>query len=205
MENLANDLVEWMTALAPAWAYTIILVIAFGENVLPPIPGDLVVVLGGYLVGIGRLNFAIVVLLSTLGGAFGFMAMYAIGYRIGDAVLDPHRLRWLPKRQIHQVRDWLKKWGYGVVAANRFLSGARSVIALTVGMAKMDALHTTAFATLSAAIWTLLITYAGYKVGENWEMVIEYLRTYGRYVFIIIMLFIMYKAVKAYRYSNSEA
>lgn len=204
MENLTNDLVEWMTALAPAWAYTIILIIAFGENVLPPIPGDLVVVLGGYLVGMGRLDFAIVVLLSTLGGAVGFMVMYAIGYRIGDAVLDPDRLRWLPKKQIHHVRDWLKKWGYGVVAANRFLSGARSVIALTVGMAKMDAWHTTAFATLSAAVWTLLITYAGYKVGENWEIVVEHLRTYGKYVFIIILLFIVYKVVQALRHRQSD-
>ncbi len=188
MEQLFAGFFDWMAGLSPLWAYAAILVIAYGENVLPPIPGDMAVVFGGYLVGIGTLDLLAVVALSTLGGALGFMTMYAIGHRIGDAVLDPDRLRWLPKPQIARARDWLDRWGYGVVAANRFLSGARSVISLTVGMAQMNPVKTAAFATLSAAVWTTLITYAGYKVGENWQVIGDYLRTYGRVMLVLLLL-----------------
>ena len=167
MENVFADLIEWMAGVPPLWAYLILLIIAYGENVLPPIPGDLVVVFGGYLVGLGKLNFVVVVVLATVGGAAGFMTMYALGARLGKAVLEPDRYRWLPKPYIFKAQDWMKRWGYGVVAANRFLSGARSVISLAVGMAHMDVGRTAAFATLSAAVWTTLITLAGYIVGDN--------------------------------------
>lgn len=198
MGELFSDFFAWMEALSPLWAYAALLVIAYGENVVPPIPGDMAIVFGGYLVGIGKLSFPVVVLLATVGGAVGFMTMYAIGYWIGDAVLDPERLRWIPKEQVHKAQRWLRRWGYGVVAANRFLSGARSVISLTVGMVHMDAWKTAAFATLSAAVWTALITYAGYQVGENWEVIGDYLRTYGRIIVTAIVVLLLGQGVRLY-------
>ena len=199
MENLFADLIEWMTQVPPLWAYLIILVIAYGENVLPPIPGDLIIVFGGYLVGLGKLDFFVVVLLATLGGAVGFMTMYAVGAHVGKAILDPNRYRWLPKPYIAKTQAWMKRWGYGVVAAKRFLSGARSVISLTVGMAHMHVGRTAALATLSAAVWTALITLAGYVVGENWQIVSVYLRRYGQVVLALILVLIVIQLVRAYR------
>ena len=199
MEQLFSDLIEWMTDVPPVWAYLILLVIAYGENVLPPIPGDLVIVFGGYLVGLGKLDYFLVVVLATLGGTLGFMTMYAVGAHVGRAILDPGRYRWLPKPYIAKAQAWMKRWGYGVVAANRFLSGARSVISLTVGMAHMPAGRTAAFATLSAAVWTALITFAGYIVGENWEVVSVYLSRYGQVIIALIILLIAIQIFRSYR------
>ncbi len=179
MAELFLDVFTWIESLAPFWAYLVILSIAYGENVLPPIPGDMVVVFGGYLAGVGHLNVYAVWALSTLGGALGFMTMYAVGYWAGDAVYDPDRLRWLPKGYMGKVRTWLHRWGYRVVLANRFLSGARSVISLAVGMAHMNRMRTLAYATISAFLWTGVIIWAGYLVGENWEVVSVYLKGYG--------------------------
>lgn len=188
MNEYVGDLLDWMEALPPIVAYMLILAIAYGENVLPPIPGDVVVVFGGYLAGLGELHFLVVVLLSTLGGMLGFMTMYAIGYALGGAVADPDRLRWFPRGQIGKAKHWLDRYGYGLVFANRFLSGLRSVISLAVGMAQMNAWMTATFATLSAAVWTLLLTYGGYVVGENWQIIVGYVRTYGQIVLVLIMV-----------------
>ena len=185
MFELLGDIVRWMEQIPPIWAYVAILLVAYGENVLPPVPGDMIVVFGGYLVGVGKLSFPLVVALSTLGGALGFMTMYAIGHRIGEAVLDEHRVRWLPKKHIHRARVWLERWGYWLVAANRFLSGARSVISLTVGMARLDPARTAALATTSALVWTALIAYGGYELGENWPIIGEYLRAYGSAITLV--------------------
>lgn len=197
--NIITDFADWMAALPAVWAYATILIIAYGENVLPPIPGDMIVVFGGYLAGIGTLDLWVVIVLSTLGGAAGFMTMYAIGYRIGDAVLDPGRLRWLPKKQIFKAQRWLHRWGYGVVLANRFLSGARSVISLTVGMAHMRPGRTALFATISALVWTALISVAGYQIGENWEVVGTYLRTYGRFMIALLLVVVAVVLLRWYR------
>lgn len=187
MEHL-EDFLRWMEALPPLVAYTTLLLIAYGENVIPPIPGDMAVVFGGYLAGLGQLSLVAVVALATVGGVLGFMTMYAIGHRIGDAVLDPEKHRWIPKDQAVRAKRWLDHYGYWLVAANRFLSGLRSVISLTVGMAHTDAWKTAGYATLSALLWTTLITYAGYAVGDNWPLIASYLRDYGRIVLALLLI-----------------
>lgn len=183
-----SDFFTWMKALPAVWAYVTLFVVAYGENVMPPIPGDMVVVFAGYMAGIGQLHLGVVILLSTVAGALGFMTMYAVGYKLGRAVLNPDRLRWLPRQGFDRAQRWVHKYGYGVVAANRFLSGARSVISLTVGMFRMDATRTAWWCTVSALVWTGLISYAGYAVGENWGLVVEYLRAYGRIVLALLLL-----------------
>lgn len=179
MAEFFADIFNWVASLPPMWAYAVILIIAYGENIVPPIPGDMVVVFGGYLAGLGQLNFFTVWLLSTIGGALGFMSMYYMGRRMGNALYDPNRFRWLPKKQMEKARDWLERWGFWVVLANRFLSGARSVISLTVGMAKKNPYQTTVLSSVSALVWTGLIIYGGYAVGENWQIIGEYIRTWG--------------------------
>lgn len=193
------DFFAWMKGLSPVWAYLTLLVIAYGENVLPPIPGDVVVVFAGYMAGFGRLHLGVVILLSTIGGALGFMTMYAVGYQVGRAILNPERLRWLPRQGFDRAQWWIHRYGYGVIAANRFLSGARSVISLTAGMFRMDALRTAWWCTVSALLWTGLISYAGYAVGENWDLVVRYLRAYGRSVLILLILLAVGFGIRWYR------
>lgn len=190
------DFFEWMRLLSPAAAYVLIALIAYGENLLPPVPGDLVIVFGGYLAGAGELSYVAVVVVSTVSGALGFMTMFWLGHRFGDAALDPDRLKWLPKQRIYTARKWLLKWGYLIVALNRFLSGLRSVIALTVGAAQMHAGRAAFFATVSALIWASLIAYAGVLVGENWTLVAEYLRRYGKFVAVLLAILVVVQLVR---------
>lgn len=187
MVELLSDFFNWLAALPPGWMYVMLFVIAYGENVLPPIPGDMVIVFGGYMAARGVLNFPLVVILCILGGAFGFMTMFYPGWKAGDAAVDPKRMRWLPKAQIGKARDWLQKYGYIIIAVNRFLSGMRSVIALSAGIARMDPWKVCFYATLSASVWTGLIAYLGYVVGDNWQVIGEWLRLYGRVMFWIML------------------
>lgn len=186
IEDLFIGFFEWMEALPPTWAYVALFAIAFGENVLPPIPGDLAIAFCGYLASVGTLAFWPVVGLATVAGALGFMAMYEIGDRLGHVVNNPKRLTWLPKEQIGKARRWLQRWGYAVVAANRYLSGARSVISLTCGMAHMHRGKTALWSTVSAFVWTAMIVYGGYAVGENWSVIGDYLAQYGRIIVALL-------------------
>lgn len=189
---------SWLEALPAVWAYAVLLLIAYGENVVPPIPGDMIVVFGGYMAGIGKLDLGVVILLATIGGAVGFMNMYALGYYFGESVLRSDRYTWLPHEGIDRAQRWLEKYGYGVVAANRFLSGARSVISLAVGAARMSAWKTAAYATLSAGLWTAIIAYAGYAVGDNWKIIGDYLRSYGRIMISVLAVVAVGLLIRAY-------
>ncbi len=195
--------VEWMTAIPPVWAYAVILVVAWLENVFPPIPGDLVVVFGGYLVGLGQLQMAPVILLATVGGAAGFMCVYALGRHMGEAVFDKRRFRWLPKRQMRKARVWLHRWGYGAIAANRFLTGARSVISIAVGIAGMRPFWVAVYATISALLWCALMVVLGYYVGQNWQVVAVYLERYSAVIAALIVVGLGVWIARMYLWRNA--
>lgn len=201
MGDFLAELIERMAELPPLWAYGTILVIAYLENVVPPIPGDIIVVFGGYMAGLGILDPWIVILLATIGGSMGFMSMYAIGYKIGKGLMEDDRYRWIPRLRVEQVRAKLKRWGFSLIAANRFLSGLRSVISLTVGMAHMPVSKTVLWSSVSALVWCALLTWLGVFVGENWEVVNSYLRTYGIIVTIFILIIV---TVQWLRYRKSR-
>jgi membrane protein DedA with SNARE-associated domain len=76
IENIFNQ-------INPFTAYIVLLISAFTENVLPPVPGDTVVVLGAYLVSIDKLDFWGVYISTTLGSVAGFGTMYFIGRYFG--------------------------------------------------------------------------------------------------------------------------
>ena len=196
MGDILLNMVDWMSGLPPAWAYITIFGVAIIENVIPPMPGDMIVVFGGYMAGLGLLDPFLVVILSTLGGGIGFMTMYAIGYRVGNGLLDPNRYRWLPESKLDTARSKLDRWGFLLVAANRFLSGLRSVISLAVGMAQMHVTKTSIWCTVSALVWTSLIVGAGFYLGDNWEVVGGYLQTYGAIVTAIIVLFAVIQGIR---------
>lgn len=190
-----GELVRWMSALPPLWIYGTVFAIAYLENVVPPIPGDMVVVFGGYLVGAVGMSFAGMVVLSTAGGVLGFMTVYGLGYWVGEALLDADEQGWVPVDRVEKARAWLDRYGYGLVAANRFLSGLRSVISLTVGVARLHPLPVTLYATLSAAVWCTLMVAMGYFVGDNWRIVGDYLSRYGWAVLGAAGLYVAYRII----------
>ena len=204
MLDFFQDLVLRIADIPPLWAYLAILVVTYVENLLPPIPGDLVVVFGGYLVSQGALSFPLIVLLSTIGGLVGFMTLYALGRCAGSAIHDPKRLRWLPKAYLGKVEAWMQRWGYAVIAGNRFLSGARAVISLAVGVAAVPKGPTAGYAALSAFVWTALIAYMGYEVGERWEEISVFLSTYGQIVASVLVLFLGVQTWRSWRVNKKS-
>jgi len=161
-------------------------VCAFVENVVPPIPGDTVTVLGGYLAATGRLSFAGVVGATTLGSFAGFMLMFFLGKALGRKFFLERDRRLFSREKLVAVTGWFARFGYGVVLGNRFLSGARSVISLCAGI---SGLHTGGVALLclaSCLVWNVILISAGYTVGENWEAVLALLKKYNALVLCLL-------------------
>ena len=192
--EIFSNFYDWLAALPAGWIYATIILISFGENVLPPVPGDLVVVFGGYLAGQAVLGFWQVLSLSIVGGTAGFMLVYWIGGHMGDAFEDPNRFRWLPKKYLKKAGAWIASWGYLIIVANRFLSGTRSIISVSAGMSGMKPLPTLIASTISSILWCTLLVYLGYKLGEEWELVGGYLKTYGTavvwFTLIVIAIYV---------------
>ena len=199
MEGLVADFTAWLRALPPGGIYAVLFLVAYGENLVPPIWGDTVIVLCGSLVGLGTLAFGPTLALSALGGALGFLTVFALGRRLGGAVHDPTRLRWIPRGALARAEGWLERWGYAVVAANRFLSGGRSVIGLLAGASDLRWAPTALWASVSAVAWSALLVWGGAALGSRWERVLAWLGVYGRVVTAALAVVLLIAAVRWWR------
>ena len=179
----------FLQSIDPLTAYIVLTISAFAENVLPPVPGDTVVVFGAYLVSSGQLDFWGVYISTTIGSVIGFFTMYLIGLKFGRAFIHsrPFREKIFHEEQIKKVEVWFGKYGYWVIFANRFLSGTRSVISLFAGSFHLHPLLVISLATVGALIWNALLITAGMLLGDNWEIITAIVSRYNQ-IFIILLI-----------------
>lgn len=179
-----------LNSIDPLVAYVILFFSAFVENVLPPVPGDTVVVIGAYLVSTERLGFWGVFISTCIGSSFGFMVMYYIGVKFGRSfIFNKSRSKIFKESQIQRVENWFANWGYWVIFANRFLSGTRSVVSLFAGMFHLNAFYVFGLGLISTMIWNAILISLGILLGENWNNLIGYISQYNL-VFIILTVII---------------
>ena len=181
-----HDSITTLAQLSPVWVYCSLFLIAYIENIFPPSPSDIVIVFGGTLIGIGRINFIGALLFTTAGSTLGFITMYLIGHWFGDHILKTGKLKFIPLSSVQKIELWFQKWGAWVIVANRFLPGTRAVVSFFAGMSKLSLSTTVPLCAVSALVWNGLLLYSGYIVGHNWQIIGEYLATYSRIITILI-------------------
>jgi membrane protein DedA with SNARE-associated domain len=201
-----EDILNNISSFTPFWIYVTLFSFAFVENVFPPSPSDLVVVIGGSLVSTGVISFIPALLLTTIGSVVGFMILFYFGSTVDRKVVHSGRYKYIPVDAIEKVELWFKKYGYYVIIANRFLPGTRSVISFFAGMSMMDTKKTILLATISAFVWNAIIIYLGYIFGNNVSVVDKYLSTYSNIAIAITVVVVIIFVVKFYlsRKKNKE-
>ncbi|MCH8033364.1 MAG: DedA family protein [Bacteroidetes bacterium] len=201
-----EDILNNISSFTPFWIYVTLFLFAFVENVFPPLPSDLVVVLGGSLVSTGVISFIPALLLTTIGSVVGFMILFYFGSTVDRKVVHSGKYKYIPVNAIEKVELWFKKYGYYVIIANRFLPGTRSVISFFAGMSMMDAKKTIVLAVISAFVWNAIIIYLGYIFGNNVSVVDKYLSTYSNIAIALTVVVVIIFVMKFYlsRKKNKE-
>jgi len=207
---MLEQLVEYAQTLDSTAIYLFLFVIAYLENVVPPIPGDLPVAFVGSLIAFNDLTFVGCVLSASAGSVLGFFTMYSIGRFIGFRLYQESggkvRHKWVkltkkvfPPEQFEFVKEQFSRFGYWFIVANRFLAGSRAIISIVAGISRLNmvAVHLCAF--VSAVLWNILLVCGGYLLGSNWEKLGDYISTYGTIVTIVVLIIVAVVIVRAIR------
>ncbi len=179
---MEERLCAWVEALSqtrPVLAYGFLVLSAVVENLVPPVPGDLVVVFSAYLVGRGALSLWPAYLATCLGGTLGFLAMFGLGRQAGVRLAAGGGPRWLTGPHLARAQGWLSRYGVALLLANRFLSGVRSVIAVAAGMAGLRWSVVSLCAAFSMLLWNGVLFALGALVGREWQVVREWITRLG--------------------------
>jgi membrane protein DedA with SNARE-associated domain len=182
---MIEHILNFIAQLTPFWLLVALTFFSYVENIFPPSPSDLVVVVGGSLIGKGVISFFPTLFLTTFGSVAGFMTIYYIGSTLDKKVVKAHKLKFISVEGIEKVEAWFAKYGYWVIAANRFMPGTRSVISFFTGLSELEVKRTIMLSTLSALGWNMIILYLGMIFGRNIKQVDKLLETYSDIVLAI--------------------
>jgi membrane protein DedA with SNARE-associated domain len=138
----------------------------------------------------------------------GFLTLLALGRYLGRRFFFEKDFWFLKASDITKAEGWFQRYGYLVIALNRFLPGIRSAIALAGGMARLRLLPVVLLALMSCLTWNCLWILMGYSLGNHWETVEKGVREITKKynyailaVFIIVLLVVLCrKRAKKKRY-----
>lgn len=174
----------------------------FAENLFPPIPSELIMPLAGFTVSQGKMSFVPAVLAGVIGTIIGALPWYYAGKLVGEerlkALADKYG-KWITvsSQDIDKVTRWFNRYGNKAVLLGRLVPGIRTLISLPAGLSNMPLAPFLIYSTLGTTIWVMLLTFLGFILGDNYELVDEYLAPVSKIVLVfLIVAFIAWVVIK---------
>lgn len=166
------------------------------ESACIPIPSEIILPFGGYLSFQGHLNLVLVIIFGTLGGTTGSVIAYFIGSLGGRPLVEKYAAKLhLSKGKIEKSDAMFNKYGDKIIFFSRLLPIIRTFISLPAGIAKMNFSKFILYTVIGSAIWSSLLVYLGFIMGENWKIIHSYYHYADILVVILIIIFIFYKII----------
>jgi membrane protein DedA with SNARE-associated domain len=159
--------------------YLGVFLLMVAESATLPVPSEVVLPLGGYLVSQGRLEFWSTVAVATVGSLVGTMVDYGIGYYLGrPAVLRYGRIVRFSEKRLETTERWFGSHGKSVVLLARFVPLLRTLIAFPAGLVKMDVKRFLVYSAVGILVWDIVLVYLGVLAGQNSTAIANTLQLY---------------------------
>jgi membrane protein DedA with SNARE-associated domain len=193
-------MLKWIMDVISSAGYVGIVFLMFVENVFPPIPSELIVPLAGYMVSKNQLAFFGVVVAGTIGSVLGALPLYYLGRTVEEkrlrAWVDNYG-RWLAisVEDVDRSKSWFDRHGGKTVLFCRLIPGIRSLISIPAGVQQMNLTTFLLASTIGMALWTTVLTTAGYLLGSNFTQVEEFLDPVSYFILAAIIALYIYRVV----------
>ncbi|MBY3624130.1 DedA family protein [Acinetobacter sp. CUI P1] len=174
------------------------------ESACIPIPSEVIMLSGGWLVAQGSLTFMEVAVAGIFGNLLGSVIAYYIGKAGGRRLLEKYgKYILMNEHHLEQSERWFERYGESTVFFTRMLPFIRTFISLPAGIAGMKAWKFIVFTALGCIPWNLALIYLGYRLGDNWSIVEQYIRPISYTVCGIVLLLLLWWLVRRYRMISS--
>ena len=159
--------------------YLGIFLLMVAESATLPVPSEVVLPLGGYLVSQGRLEFWSTVVVATIGSMVGTMVDFGIGYYLGrPAVVRYGRIVRFSEKRLGTTEKWFAVHGRSVVLLARFVPLLRTLIAFPAGIVRMDVKRFLIYSAVGILVWDIALVYLGDLAGQNSAAIANTLQVY---------------------------
>jgi membrane protein DedA with SNARE-associated domain len=179
LKSLLQQLLTWYVGALKSTGYPVIVLLMTMESSVLPIPSEAIMPPAAYLAwtdGIKFLDFRFVGWPAELGliiaGAFGSWLGATIIYWLARKAGRPLLIKYgryilMSPEKIQKSENWMSHYGPMGVFVARLLPGARQLVGIPAGIARMDYLKYSIFTIVGAASYCCVLCWLGVKIGGN--------------------------------------
>jgi membrane protein DedA with SNARE-associated domain len=211
--ELLGGLGDLIRQIIETLGYPGIVLVMAAENIFPPIPSELVMPLAGFMAYEGKFNIIGVIIAGMIGSVIGALALYWLGAWANEAVIRRFIRRWgryafISEHDLDVTLGYFSRHGEAVIFFGRLIPLVRSLISIPAGMERMPLPKFLLFTVLGTTIWSAVLSYAGWALRSQWELVLGYVKQYEYLVLAVIALAVvtfLYMRVVKPRLSGSAS
>ena len=170
MLAIINEAFDWLKDFSSSpWFYLIIFVIAALDSVVPIVPSETLVIIGGVSAGLGNLWIPLVIVVAASGAFIGDNMSYLIGREASDWVIRRQTRTDKGAARMAKIVEQVHERGGLLLITARFIPGGRTALTLSCGVTKQPRRWFISWAAVAAVIWGNYAALLGFIGGKSFE------------------------------------
>ena len=150
------------------WSYAFLFAVAALDVIVPLVPSETSVILGGVLASTGDLLLGGVILCAAAGAILGDNTSYGIGRTVGDRIVDRF-FKGERRKRVDWAHQQVEERGGYLIIVGRFIPAGRTAVTLAAGMLEMPWRRFISFDVAAGLIWASYAALLGYAGGRTFE------------------------------------
>ena len=170
-----GDVADWVFSIVDRLGAAGVGLLILLENVIPPIPSEVILPLAGFRARTGAVNVIAVWPAATAGSVLGALLLYGLGAWLGyDRLYRLAGHRWfvfVSQQDLERGEAVFERHGGKVVLFARCVPFLRSVVSIPAGISGMPLLRFVVLTAIGSGVWNAAFLALGWVLGENWAQV----------------------------------
>ena len=191
LANILTDLTDWLEDVSAEWWFLLVILgIAFFDSIIPIVPSETTVILGGVAAGAGDQSLILVILFGAVGAFLGDNTAYLIGRQFAPRIQRRGESRPKSAARLVWARDQIKKRGGLLLITARFIPGGRTALTLSSGITHQPWRWFAPWVAVAALIWATYAAVLGAIFGQAFEdnHTLAFLLAFGAALSITIII-----------------
>ena len=157
-DGIISRLTNWLVDTSGAnWFIAVIFIIALLDSVVPIVPSETTVIIGGVAAGAGDQHLLLVIAAGAVGAFIGDNLAYVIGRSFHGAIVRRAQRKPSTQRRLDWAANQVKERGGLLLVTARFIPGGRTALTISCGLTQQPHRWFVKWVALAVTIWA---TYA---------------------------------------------
>jgi membrane protein DedA with SNARE-associated domain len=204
LSGIEQALLDFIGATYDSIGWPGVIVLMALETVVFPIPSEIVMPLAGWELiekeGRGWYWILLAGVFGAIGSTLGAIGIYYVAKFGGQPFLRKYG-KWVlvSRDDLDQADRFFDRYGTWAIFFGRMVPLVRSLVSVPAGLVDMPIVQFTMYTFLGSFVWAVGLTYGGYKLGENYEDIRDWMRPVEYPVAAIVAALVVWYVVRHVR------